>query len=290
MRPEFAPWPHAIAAAGGASGVILALFYYWFAVADRYAVFLYEHLGAAPFDAVTRSRYWMAGLVAAGVVLLLYTGANWAMGRLATLRGRVFRPSPWKQVWLLSAAPLILGVVWITTTQNAPTLPMGLALQAALSALVGLGLALWPGAWAAQRPLDLLWLMAEGAGVALVLQLAWAVELPKRGLVAPALGWALGLGSLIASALWLAGMAIVRRWRGRPSPEPALLLAAGFSICYLLLPLAHYLFGTPPGYRYITTAGNFFASERVVQALVWAEAVGIVVVTNYLERRYVVPK
>ena len=44
---------------------VLGLYGYWFGIADRYAVFLYEHLGATPFDAVTRSRYWMAGLVAA---------------------------------------------------------------------------------------------------------------------------------------------------------------------------------------------------------------------------------
>lgn len=152
MRHAFASWLHAVVAAGGVSGVMLALFYHWFAVADRYAVFLYEHLGAAPFDSFTRSRYWMAGLLAAGVALLLYTGANWMLGRLAALRARVFSPPPWTQVWQVSAAPLTLGILWITTTQNAPTLPLGLALQAALSALVGLGLALWPGARAAQRP------------------------------------------------------------------------------------------------------------------------------------------
>jgi len=29
---------------------VLGLFYYWFDVADRYAIFLYGHLGATPFD------------------------------------------------------------------------------------------------------------------------------------------------------------------------------------------------------------------------------------------------
>ena len=56
---------------------LLGLTYYWFAVADRYAVFLYEHLGATPFDAVTGSRYWMAGLIANGFVLVLYTATMW---------------------------------------------------------------------------------------------------------------------------------------------------------------------------------------------------------------------
>ena len=50
---------------------ILGLFCYWFAMADRYVTFLYGHLGAIPFDDVTNSRYWMAGLVASGAVMVV---------------------------------------------------------------------------------------------------------------------------------------------------------------------------------------------------------------------------
>ena len=66
---------------------LLGLFYYWFAVADRYAIFLYGH-GAPAFlwrllRRRDRSRYWMAGLVAAGAVMMIYTAFNWTLGRLA---------------------------------------------------------------------------------------------------------------------------------------------------------------------------------------------------------------
>ena len=44
--------------------------YYWFAVANRYVIFLHAHLDATPFDDVTRSRYWIAGLVASGIVMV----------------------------------------------------------------------------------------------------------------------------------------------------------------------------------------------------------------------------
>ncbi len=76
---------------------VLGLFYYWFAVADRCAVLLYGHIaagirGAQPFDEMTRGRYWMAGLVAAGAVTVLYTAANWAWGRLAAARRREYDP------------------------------------------------------------------------------------------------------------------------------------------------------------------------------------------------------
>jgi len=61
---------------------IFALFYKWFAVDDRYAVFLYNHLNATPFDEVTSSRYWMSGLVVSGAVMVLYIAANWLLVHL----------------------------------------------------------------------------------------------------------------------------------------------------------------------------------------------------------------
>jgi hypothetical protein len=78
---------------------ILGLFYYWFGVADRYAIFLYGHTAAGiqttqPFDAVTSNRYWMAGLVAAGTALALYTVVNWLGGRIAARRGTSFELRP----------------------------------------------------------------------------------------------------------------------------------------------------------------------------------------------------
>ena len=74
---------------------VLGLFYYWFAIADRYAVFLYDHLGATPFDAITSSRYWMAGLVASGAVMVAYTGGCWLLGRIAARRRCDYRPPLW---------------------------------------------------------------------------------------------------------------------------------------------------------------------------------------------------
>ena len=89
---------------------VLGLFYYWFAVADRYAIFLYGHRTpgiplAQPFDAMTRSRYWMAGLVAAGAVMVIYTAFNWILGRLAIRRGQNYRPPAWWRVWVCVRCP-----------------------------------------------------------------------------------------------------------------------------------------------------------------------------------------
>ena len=103
-------WGPALAAAVPISLFVLGLFYHWFAVADRYAIFLYGHSApgiplAQPFDAMTRSRYWMAGLVAAGAVMVIYTAFNWTLGRLAIRRGQNYRPPAWWRVWACVRCP-----------------------------------------------------------------------------------------------------------------------------------------------------------------------------------------
>ncbi len=270
---------HGAAAAGhaGAVGlVVLALYGCWFGVADRFAVFLYGHLGATPFDAETRSRYWMAGLVAAGIVLAGYGGANWCLGRVAALCRRGYRPPAWQRVWLLAAPLTAGGVVAITTTVNAPTLPLRDALFSALAALVGLALALPFGEWAASRPVETAWALVHGLGMVPVLGLGYAPERATAGwLTSTRLAWAVAAGALIVSALWLGLLSVLRWWRKVPGPHWIELLWVGFAWMYLLGPLAHHLLATPPSYRYISVAANFFSRRLVVQGAVWLVATAL---------------
>ena len=259
-------WRSALWYALPAVSILLGLFYYWFALADRYAVFLYEHLGATPFDRVTRSRYWMSGLVACGVVMVLYVSANWVLGRLAVRRGDHHTPPEWWRVWALCAGPLLLAIPLITMTQNQPTLPLSLALACVLATLAGLALALMPGQWAAQRPVDLAWLAWDGAGLVPVLQLLWALELPSRGVTSRPVALAASLGGLLFSAIWLLGVSWLRSRRRRPAPSAISFYLAGLCLAYLFMPLLHHLAATPPGYRYITIAGNFIAHSPGLQA------------------------
>jgi hypothetical protein len=259
------------------SAVVLGLFYYWFAVADRYSVFLYEHLGATPFDATTSSRYWMCGFVAAGIVMLLYLPANWVLGRIAAQRDGAYRPPIWHRVWLICAIPLIIGIPAITMTFNQPVLPLSLALACTVATLAGLALALVPGQWAAQQPTHLAWAIADGAGPMLPLSLLLAVDLPRRGLLEARVAFLVAAGSVVAGMAWLGVMTALRLWRRTPMPGAGALLLAGLSLSYLFLPVVHHLLATPPGYRYITTASNFFAPNLAVQtmALVVAAAMAL---------------
>ena len=269
---------------------ILILFYYWFGMADRYAIFLYGHSAngiplTEPFDALTSSRYWMAGLLAAGITLVLYTAANWVGGRLAARRGVSFGTPPWWWVWSLCALPLAAGIPAITMTVNAPTLPLSLAVACAAAALAGLAVALLPGRWAAERPGDLIWLALDGAGLVPALLLLRAIELPGRGLsISPAVAWFFGIGGVVGGAVWLALMSVLRRWGGQESPGAPAVFLAGVGLSYLLMPLTHYLTAGPPGFRYITNSANFFATNPWLQLLAFAAAAALALAATWFRR------
>jgi len=263
--------------------LILGLFTYWYAVADRYSVFLYEHLGATPFDEVTSSRYWMAGLVASGAVMVLYVIWNWLLSRVASLlcqdhaysRGEL--PPAWWHVWLLCAVPLAIGIPLITMTCNSPVLPPSIAMACVAATLTGLALALLPGSWAARRPAELAWVASDGIGLMPTLLLLRAVELPSRGLTRVSVAYIGALGGTLAGIVWLGIMTALRlRWH-RSTSGADLLFVSGLCLSYLLMPLAHHLVATPPGYRYISTSTNFFAFSVGVQLLCLSVAAALAV-------------
>lgn len=250
---------------------VLALFYYWFGIADRYALFLYGHVAiqpepAQPFDAITSSRYWMAGFVAAGAVMVIYTAANWLAAQVARWRGRRFVPSSWWRVWLLCVVPLGIGIPLITMTLNAPTLPPLLAAACLGTTLTGLAVALMPGAWAAKRPRELVWLGADAVGLMPPLLLLHVVEFADRSAtVSRATFWIFAMVMIGLGIGWLGLMSLLRRWRRKEIPTAGALWFAALGLSYLLLPLVHYLVFTPAEYRYISNSENFFASNPLLQ-------------------------
>ena len=200
--------------------------------------------------------------------MVVYTAANWVWGRIAAWYKKDCAPATWWEVWALCAVPLSIGISAITMTLNSPTLPPGLAAACVAATLIGLAVALSPGRWAAQRPLDLMWLVADSLGLMPALLLLRAIELPGRGLsISDSTARLFGVGGLVAGLVWLAGMSILRLWRHKEIPGAGVLLLAGLGQSYVLMPLVHYLLATPPAYRYISTASNFFAFNIGIQIL-----------------------
>ena len=280
-------WPAAILHGLPAAASILGLFAYWYAVADRYTVFLYNHdMGplypdTSPFSTVTSSRYWMAGLVASGAVMVGYTTTSWLLGRLFAS----YRPPEWWRVWAVCAAMLVIGAPAITMTVNSPVLPVKNALQVTLVTLIGVGLALGPGELAARRPVELLWLAADGLGMMLVMLNLIHVEKLRRWLDRGGVWWVgMMVASLVVGVVWLLAVTGLRLWLCRRIPGAGALFVAGVSTAYLLMPLVHHVVGTD-GYYYITNSDNFLAQSTVVQVVTWLVSAGLALGVTWLWER-----
>lgn len=256
-----APLAHAISV----SLFEIGLFYYWFGIADRYAIFLYGHYGAGPFDGPTLSRYRMTGLVASGAVLVLYGTANWFAARLAGVFYRRHIVPEWWRVWVLCIPPLGVALPLIMTTVNWPTMPLSVALASTAVALGSLPLALVPGRLAAEDLGELIWLTLAGLGLTPSLLLLRAVEVADKMLPGRALSVA--LWSTLAGAGWTLAVAWLHARRRGRYWKMADLLVSALCLAYLIGPLAHYLLFTPPDYRYITVAANFFAQSPLIQLI-----------------------
>jgi hypothetical protein len=251
--------------------LVLTLFVYWFAFADRYIVFLYNHdMGflypdTSPFSRVTSSRYWMAGLVASGMATVLYTAVSWLLGRVFT----TYRPPAWWRVWTVCAVVLVVGIPALTMTVNEPVLPIKNAAQVAIATLVGVAIALMPGRLAARRPGELLWLAADGFGMMLIFNLA-QIEDVGRWLARGGMLWIRMLVIMVVGGVvWLLVVTGLRWLLRQRVPRASTLFLAGVTVAYLIMPLVHHSLGTD-GYFYITDSDNFFAQNVLVQLLTWS--------------------
>lgn len=262
--------------------LISGLFFYWFAVVDRFVIFLYGHLGAMPFNAVTNGRYWMSGLVAGGIVMVLYTSVHVLIGQMRA----EYKPPSWWRVWLFAAVPLAVIIPAITMTMNQPVLPGGMSVMVTAVALLALALALPPATIAVHSLAQFGWLLLAGLGITSVLITLRAIELPQQGLVSPRVAWTVGLGLSLAGIIWTLAIAwVYMRRHQTPWKAPALFIA-GLQISYLLLPLTHYLFMTPSRYRYISSSQNFFAFNPILQITTWGIAILVCLTAVVLQKKW----
>jgi|GEM_PF-6171342 len=236
---------------------MFVLLAYWFGLADRYSIFLYghvDHIGdppAQPFDALTRTRYVMASFAAAGF------GASADVVRALASRSfaSAVRPCGGWRAYALTALGLSVSTTALAHGVNAPTLPFGHALLVGAAAGIGFGLAIWWRDTVDGGTGRLAWLVADGAGPAIVL-LGWrVVELPERGV-------AVSRATLAATAVVLGAAASIHlvgyvRVHAPDAPAGSLLrtLAAGTCVAVLGFPMLHHLH-TLPAYPYITAAQN----------------------------------
>ena len=258
--------------------LVLGLIVYFFAVADRYEIFLYNHVDnpgdepTMPFGPITTGRYWMSGFVAVGLALIASLPIVLLEGHKSRRSGRSpLALSPLK-ARLTTALIIGVGVPIITMTQNQPVLPAALAAGVVLATLAGVGLALVTLARASRDPKRFGWSALDGLGIACPL-IAWrAIELPALGTMSTPGAWMVAIGSVCVGFVWLRLMTRLRKRLDAGFESSGMdILFAGIVWVVLIHPAAHYLFADPPGIHYITSASNIFSHSPWV----WLSAVAI---------------
>lgn len=258
---------------------VIYLFYTWFAVLDRYFIFLYFHdmgsgFDTTPFGWVTAGRYWMSGLVAGGAVMVPYIAINLVLGRVI----KAFRAPEWWHLWILYAGPLIIAIPAIVMTVNDPVLPLANAAQVTAVTLIGLALAVMLGQIAAKRPGAYILLMIDGFALTCLLSALTSLEDYPRWLARGSTGVVYRhLAVLIVGIVLLLVLTAFYWWRRAEIPETALCFIAAFNIHYLFLPLYHHLcwckdegsWTDPDYFAYIPSADNYFARSVLLQIGVW---------------------
>ncbi|MBN1429962.1 MAG: hypothetical protein JXB07_16455 [Anaerolineae bacterium] len=274
---------------------VFYLFYTWYAVLDRYFIFLYFHdmgpgFDTTPFSPITSSRYWMSGLVAAGAVMVPYVIINFVLGRLV----KAFRVPVWWRQWSLCAVPLLIALPALVMTVNDPVLPPINAAQVTVVALIGLALAVMPGKLAAEKPLTLVQLAVDGFSLAIML-----LFLGRAGNIPEWLAYGKMMYVYLVLVVVAGGLGLIMVismfyvWRRMQPPGMAAWLVAGLIIAYLLLPVFHHVFlcsdtfaWFDPGYFvYISNSSNFFADNTLVQIGVWGVIALLVLGITHLRQR-----
>ena len=197
--------------------------------------------------------------------MLLYLGSNWLLG----WRSKTFHAPLWWRVWLVATPLLFLGIPAITMGFSEPVLSWTLAIKVTLVTLSGVALALLPGELAARNPGRLLWLAADGWGLALIVLTLPHLE-DFRLWLSTGRGWQLtmGLVLMLSGLLWVLLLSFLRARLQISIDRIMTLFLAGCCVAYLLIPLVHHMLDTD-GYFYLTNSDNFFARGLGIQLVAW---------------------
>jgi hypothetical protein len=256
------------------SAAVIAVYHYWFAIADRNYLFLYEHFGWGPFHHITSGRYWMTGLILSSFITLFYIIYNFTIIPKNLIPGKNYQLPLWIHVWLVSQPALIAGIPLIVMNFNTPVIPAGITIICVLVMSVGLALGLYMSDIFLHDVKKFFVLCIDGILLVPPLTLILALELPAKGVLnmTDAIAIVIALGSVIISFIGLLITAYIFK-RNKITPGKSYeILFAGLFIAYLLMPMAHFLFATSQGRPYITSSDNFFPDNNLLKIFTWLTA------------------
>jgi len=250
---------------------VLALYSLWFVFLDRRFIFLYGHLHSTPFDFRTASRYWMAGLVASGVILITCTVVNLVVKKIC----RHYQLPNWKVIWKYVCLILVLPLFIILTFVGKPPIPALLFLWVLVVLFAGLRLALYASNFIVTNFSQSVFAFFDGLAlvpvllfIPLGLEFGLRKSLPAVLIVAPIV-----IAGIALFGLWI--MILFYKRFKKPYPSQINIFLSGLVSSYLLLPLLHYLSSRPGYIRYISDSANFFANKIWLQLVAFLATAGI---------------
>jgi hypothetical protein len=259
--------------------ILLSILAYWylFAIADRKAVFLYEHLGSEPFDQMTVGRYWMAGLILSGCLAMIYFFAKLLM-RLIYKELQLNK----LKILIFSSCILFPATCVIMMNGKHPVMPLDIALSSAIALIIGLALGLNYVDLLFKKTKTTLITTIYAAGIVPILILFRVIELPAKGILNEKTALLIFLSVLISGFLWLS---LANRFTRKFRIHMKDTLTAGFFAAYVVLPMIHYLIATPKGYPYISSSDNFFPDSYLLRIVNWISVTAIVILADKLRKR-----
>lgn len=251
------------------SSIIITVYYFWFAIADRSYLFLYGHFGWGPFHTMTAGRYWMTGFVLSAFITIIYALFNLIILKTFSVLGRTYKIPSWIHIWLICQPVIATGILIITMNLNSPVMPLDITIMCILAMSAGLAVGFYNSEILMTDAKRFFVISLNGLGLVPVLLLIRVLELPSREIMSVTNAIAICAGSIIFSLLWLIIVSIIFIRKKINSIKSYEILLSGFLISYLLLPIMHYLFATPPGRPYITASDNFFPDSFYLKIGTW---------------------
>ncbi len=233
---------------------------YGFVLADRTGIFLYEHLGAGPFDWLTTGRYWMFGFVVAGFVSL----TCFVTMLFLKLSGKKI-VLDWKIIAKHTIVLLFTSSI-IITRLGQPPLPYPLAISTAFTLtfaiLIGISFV---------NDLIINWLPTVRHAMVAVGFIPFVIlfrvlELPNSGLTSVKTAVVIVVLIYLLAIVWMT----VYKWIFRNQEiKEIILLKAIVVMVYLVLPVLHFLMTVFENHPYISSSDNFFANNLLLRISNW---------------------
>ena len=242
---------------------ILAIGAYLYAsvFADRKNIFLYEHLGAGPFDPMTTGRYWMFGFVVAGFICALLF---FILSLLNINKKRAGLNVT--KIITYTSIPLLVSVLLIVLSFGEPALTFSLSLSTAVTLIFGLVVGI-----SFVNDLTTKWLitvkqMVIGVGLIPFAVLFRALELPGKGILSMNTAIKIPVATFVFGTIWV----IVTKWIFRKQEIKNILVLREIAVMYCLgLPVIHFFVTVFERHPYITSSDNLFADNIWLRFINW---------------------